>query len=228
MARPIIYLWLPGLTALALFSACGGVSDPGLFSTSGGASAAGNTSTGGQSALSGAAGDDAGGSDGGSSAAGSHSAGSGGATHAGGSAGTAAGGSVGHAGASGTAGAGTSGGAGSGGGSAGSAGGGGELTCNELFTQAGQQLEAARACNIAQDITQCTGKVTSPCNCEVPVEREDSAETKAYLATLKQLDKKKCALLCPASVCLPANHAQCSAPASGIIGVCTASLAVTQ
>ena len=146
MARSNTVAW-SSLALLALFSACGGASDPGLFSPSGGG---------------------------------------GGAPQAGA--------------------------------------GGGELGCPELLAQAEKQLEAARACNNAVDAEQCTGKVKTTCNCDVPVERADSDESDAYLETLKQIQKKKCVKVCPALACLPVAHAVCQPSSMGSsTGQCTAS-----
>ena len=230
MARPIIS-YLCGLAALALFGACGGVSEPGLFSPSGdGSGLAGNSSQAGASSRGGGPATPAGGavgasasgglgtggeaeSDGGSSGDGGSS--SAGATQAGGSGGIdSAAGSAGSVAGSAGAGAG-SGGAGSGGAAGG---GGGELTCTKLFAQATKQLEAAQTCSLAANAMQCTGEVNNLCGCEVPVQRDNSAETQAYLATLKQIEKQKCTQVCPAIACFPVSFARCKANSPGSTG----------
>jgi hypothetical protein len=235
MARPI-YLWIPSLTVLAL-SACGGASD-GLFSTvfsagaggsnqagstssagsissSGSTSSAGNPSTAGQAQAGGSAGAQTGGS-GGVPAGGANSGGlsgatsSGGAPGGGGSAGRGAGGSGAAAGYAGEK------------GSAGTGGASQNLSCSELIKLAGQQLDAARACNLNADALQCTDKVTNLCDCQVPVQRSDSPETKAYLKTQKLLDDKDCIVACAAILCSSVNGAQCRASASTTMGTCVA------
>ena len=241
MARPIT-LCLSGLATLALFGACGGVADPGLFSPSGGGSGLAGSSGhgGGESTQGGEPGTPTGGavgagasgglgqpeggssSGGGSSSAGAAQAGGGGAENGGASSG-----GLGNI--AGSSGSGAAGSAGSGGGSAGgsgSGGSGGELTCAQLFAQANKQLEAARSCNLAMNVTQCTGEVNNLCGCEVPVQRDSSAETKAYLATLKQIEKQKCSQICPAIACFPVNHAQCKPNSqSGLVGTCVSNFA---
>lgn len=115
--------------------------------------------------------------------------------------------------------------AGSGGAQAGSPGAGGSnngSVCDELLKQANQQLEAARECNLAASSIQCNDTVKSPCNCEVAVRRDDSAETKAYLATLKKIDDKKCVTVCTAQVCKLVTNAQCRSSGVGSMAVCTA------
>jgi len=235
MTRPLIR-WLPALTACALFSACGGVSETGFFGTivdtggTGGSSQAGATSNGGASpnASSGSPGNVAGASSlGGSSSAGQATDAGGAPTGgvssaAAGSSGT-AGAAAGSSGSGGNAGiAGSSGGATS----AGAAGATADLSCSELIKQGTRQLEAARVCNIAVDAVQCTGKVTNRCNCQVPVQRLDSPETKAYLETLKQLDAKNCMTTCT-GVCSRMTNAECrpslSSIGSAASGSCVAS-----
>ncbi|HET7543503.1 MAG TPA: hypothetical protein VFK05_26700 [Polyangiaceae bacterium] len=242
MARPIC-IWLPSLAAFAL-SACGG-SESGFFSDlpragAGGAGHAGATahagslsSSGGSANPGGAGAPTVAGSPGsagnlGSAGEAQTSAGSGGASSggtasggaaSGGRAGSNTGGTANHAG---------SGGSGATGGRAGapSAGAGGssqELTCSELLKLANQQLDAARVCNLAANALQCTGTVMNTCNCEVSVQRSDSAETKAYLATLKQLKAKDCVTVCTAIVCRPVSDGDCKSSGSGSsMGICTA------
>jgi hypothetical protein len=122
-----------------------------------------------------------------------------------GSGGTAAGAGGSAAGSAGSAGAAAAAGSGGSGGSA--------ATCQELLAQATSELTAARACNLAHNATQCTGKVKTTCNCEVPVEDPDSPETQAYEATLKQINENRCVQVCPAIACVAVNHAQCQASA---------------
>jgi hypothetical protein len=70
---------------------------------------------------------------------------------------------------------------------------------------------------------QCTGKVTNLCNCQVPVHRTDSPETKAYLKTLELIEQKKgCAFACPAVECASLNNAQCRSSNSSVKGTCVA------
>jgi hypothetical protein len=254
MARRI-YLLVPSAVACLIFG-CGGASDPGLFSAGGGKSGvsgassagaaslpnAGSTSAGGDTSNAGSVGDAGSDSAGGSNSAGSDNGGAGEAGHSGsgeqagtggssghaegGSSGHAEGGSAGHA-AGGAAGSGVAGGAGSGSGGQGSAGGGNEPTCAELFTQAATELTAARACNVGANAEQCTGKVDTTCNCQVPVEKDDSPATKAYLATLKQLQSKHCSQVCPAIACTPVFNTQCRASSAGSKqGTCVASFPV--
>ena len=231
MARRI-YLFAPSALVFAVVS-CGGASDPGLFSGTGGGAgnhgnAAGASNHAGSPAMAGDGstppGEDAGATVGGAvGVAGQDSGGSNSSagSEAGGTAGSAA-----HAGAGGsTAGSGGGNAAGAGGSSAGAAGSGGsvstEPTCKDLYAKASTQLEAARACNVAKNVEQCTGTVKTTCNCEVPVESEGSAETQAYEATLKQINQKKCTQVCPAIVCLQVTHAQCRAnSADTVVGTC--------
>jgi hypothetical protein len=229
-----------GIAVFALFVGCGGSTDPGLFSAGstagssshagasadGGASAHGGAASGGASSSGGrnAAGEgstEGGAENGGSSDAGSSNAGAGGAAQAGASsAGSNAGGS-----------AGATGGAANGGtaGSTANAGSGGDdgETCQTLFAKASKQLAAAQVCNLAANSLQCTSTAPNLCKCEVLVNREESAETKAYRATLDQLDKKKCVQVCSALACFPANHATCKASSPGsTAGTCVTSYAV--
>ncbi len=224
-----------GLAALALFVACGGATDPGLFSagsTAGTSNHGGASSDGGAPARGGAA-------PGGASSAGSPSAAGEGSTEGGSANGGSSDGGAGNVGSSGApqagansagANAGGSGGSANGGSAgslanAGSAGGESE-TCQSLFAKASKQLAAAQVCNLAMDSQSCAATVPNLCNCEVPVHSEDSAETKAYRATLDQLDKKKCIQVCTALACLPATHAVCKASAPGsAAGTCVASYA---
>jgi len=241
MPRPLC-IWLPTLAVLAL-SACGGA-ESGLFSDVGGsgsggssraggpslagansisgfgqggnASNAGNPSAGGDSSSAGMPGSggraDAGSSNGGSQSGGAGSGGRAGANNGGGSA------SGGRAGAGGSVGS-----AGQGGAQAGSAGTGGTsqaLTCSELLKKASQQLEEARVCSVAANARQCTGTVMNQCNCEVSVQRVDSAETKAYLDTLKQLQKKNCAIACTTLLCKPVSDGECKQSGSSTAGLC--------
>ncbi|MEP7052614.1 MAG: hypothetical protein ABJB12_19760 [Pseudomonadota bacterium] len=248
MAR---HLSLVAPSALVFALVACGATDPGLFSGSGPGATAGATNQAGAPATAGdgsiatdpggdssVGGDTTGGRDtgGGSAVGGSGAApgGSGGAAAHGGAGGSAGVGGA-QAGAGGTsAGAGgTS--AGAGGTSAGAAGSGGaEPTCNELLAEATTELAAARACNIARNVTQCTGKVKTTCNCEVPVENQDSPETQAYEATLKQINEQKCVQVCPAIACVAANHAQClvsgaytNLGAYGTAGTCVAGYGLT-
>ena len=211
---------LPSLAVLvAAFTACGASVDPGLFSTSvpgnvggseaggGLAVAGGRPSEGGAPATSGGAAGEGSGESGGLSSAGGSSAASSGAG------GSSAGGSSGGAGAQ----------AGSGGSnSSAGAGGGGGSTCDELMARAETELEAARGCNLAMSSPQCTGRVTSLCGCLVPVQRDASNETKAYLDTQKEIAKNHCTRICPAIACLVPTTSRCSAPSDGGIGQCTA------
>jgi hypothetical protein len=242
MARPID-LWLPSVILFAL-SACGG-SESGFFSDvpfagSGNANRAGASSSGGSPSTSGAGGSagadsdsviagtsNSGGQAGGSSASGSSP---GGATSGGGESRAGAGGSGAAAGrGAGMAGSAQGGSAQGGSAQGGSAQGGSaqagstqQSTCSELLKLANQQLEAARECNLDVDALQCTGKVTNPCGCQVPVHRTDSAESKAYLKTLNQLEDKDCAIACTAVACTSVNNAQCRSSSSSAKGTCVA------
>jgi hypothetical protein len=236
---------MAGVVGLS-FSACGASTD-GLFTIAGGASSTGGTSTNRGGSSSGGP-DTSGGSfssagnnaeagmnaNGGSDASGGHTNGGGGSlagsNNAGGSSGDNGGSS--NAGTSsasaggnaGTSSAGTSS-AGSGGTSAGiggDGGAGGTPSCQELTALLESQLNAARACDDSHNALQCTGKVTTTCGCQTPVESSDSAETKAYLATLKRFQDKHCVIACTALVCLPFQRAQCKAQGSAGGGVCIA------
>jgi len=241
MARPI-YLYLPSLAVFAL-SACGG-SETGFFSpsTSGGtgsSSHAGASSVGGSTASAGSpgsAGSAAGAGNLGSAGQdeagdGSGGAQTGGAGNSGGAAGNSGGGRAGasaRGGAGGRTGAGGSGAAaGHAGSNSGGAGGGGanqDAACNELVKLATQQLEAARACNVAVNSLQCTGSVKTVCNCEVPVQRDASSETKAYLETLKKIKDQDCVQVCPAVACTQVTDAHCrESSSSSSTGSCVAS-----
>jgi hypothetical protein len=246
-----------GASDPGLFSASGGKSGVSGASSVGATSgsSAGSTAAGGDSSNAGGVGlggDDTGGeSAGGNNSAGSDTGGTGageaghsgsagsvdragmdgGAGHAeGGSAGHAEGGSAGHAeGGTGTGGTDVAGSTSSGGktGSAGAAGGGNGPTCSELLTQAATELTAARACNVALNAQQCTGTVETTCNCEVPVEKDNSPATKAYQATLKQIQTKRCVQACPAIACSPVINAQCRASTpSSTQGSCVAGFAM--
>ncbi|MET0792821.1 MAG: hypothetical protein ABW061_14975 [Polyangiaceae bacterium] len=222
-----------GLAALASFAACGGVADPfsasGSSGTGNGSAQAGASSEAGASARSGAP------NTGGSSAAGAPGADGGavsGGSPAGGSSDPGVGGSA-QAGSSSVAGASTGGSANTGGSAGSSAsagtssGGSGGDTCQTLFAKASKQLAAAQVCSNAADSLQCTGTVKNPCKCEVPVNRQDSDETKAYQATLDELNQKKCVQVCTAIACLPVAHAQCvSSNSTGSTGTCSASHAI--
>jgi hypothetical protein len=239
MARPS-YLWIPSLTVLAL-SSCGGHADD-FFSNvnagAGGASHAGSTSSAGSPSVSGgpssagsvsdpgSAGQTQVGS-GGAQAGGTSSGGVGGAPTGGGatsSAGVSNGGATNSGGSAGRA----AGGSGATAGSAGqknSAGAGGTMqgqTCNDLIKQATEQLEAARVCRLDADALQCTGKVTNLCDCQVPVQRTESTETRAYLKTLKLIEDKNCAVACTAIVCTSVSNAQCRGSGSSVTGSCVA------
>ena len=233
MARAI-FIWLPSTIALAL-CACGGSSEGGFFSDivsgAGGTGHAGTTSRAGSTSSSGGPSSAGSPSNAGSpSSAGSPStAGQGGASAGSGGAQTAGASSGGRAGSTssgGTSGSGATGGAaaGHGGSQSGSSGSGGsnQSTCNELLKQANQQLDEARACNFAANSQQCTGTVKNPCNCEVSVHRDDAPETKAYLATLKQIMANNCVQVCTAALCKPVTIGQCKQSGSSTMGMCVA------
>ena len=235
MARAI-FIWLPSTIALAL-CACGGSSEGGFFSDivsgAGGTGHAGTTSRAGSTSSSGGPSSAGSPSNAGSpSSAGSPStAGQGGASAGSGGAQTAGASSGGRAGSTssgGTGGSGATGGggaaAGHGGSQSGSSGSGGanQSTCNELLKQANQQLDEARACNFAANSQQCTGTVKNPCNCEVSVHRDDAPETKAYLATLKQIMANNCVQVCTAALCKPVTIGQCKQSGSSTMGMCVA------
>jgi len=243
MARQIV-LWLPSLTMVAL-CACGGsenaffsdVLGGGTGSTShaGAASSAGASSGGPGSAGSPGAGasgqNSAGDSSGGAQTSGASSGGaSSGSANGGASAGSAngGGGAAGRTGAAGSGGTGASAGhagakgGSANGGSAGVAGSNQEPSCTELVKRASQQLEAARECNPNLEALQCTGKVTTQCGCQVPVQRTDSPESKAYLKTLKELEDKDCIVACTAIACMSVSNAQCRSSSSSSMGSCVA------
>ena len=252
MARAI-YLWLPSLTAFAL-SACSGsesgffsnvvtagtgsVSQAGAPSSSAGAfSSSGSPGSAGTTISPGSAGrDEAGDGSGGAQTGGTGGASSGGASsggpHSGGTAGSSAGagahaggGAGAHAGAGGSGA--SAGHAGASSGSAGAAGATQDLSCSELIKLANSQLEAARACDPNAKPIQCTGTVTTTCKCEVPVQKDTSAETKAYLSTLKQINAKNCVQVCTALACSPADNAQCKASGGSDTGSCVSSHGLT-
>jgi hypothetical protein len=179
----------------------------GSSSAAGSTNVAGGSASGGNSNSGGATG--AGGAQSGGSANGSAGAGNGGAVSggAGNNGGSANGGSAGasmagsnNGGASGAGGA-----VGTGGASGGAA---GNPTCPDLIATAQQQLDAARVCNSSGNAEQCTGSVSATCGCMVPVESDDSPETKAYLATLALIQAKHCIQVCPAIACV-VGHAEC-------------------
>jgi hypothetical protein len=234
-----LYFWLPCLAAVAL-SACGG-SETDFFSDGhgGGSSRAGAPSHAGSTSNSSAGKSNSGGNPGtagtvsvagSTSSAGNVGSGGDGSTGVSGSAGAPGGGtsSGGRAGSNGSGGAGgRTGSAGSGAtaGRAGSAGTGGsieDLSCNELHELAKQQLEDARACNLAASSLQCNATVQDTCDCLVPVRREDSAETKAYLATMKKVKDSDCSWFCTKAVCPQVTDAECKTSGSASKGVCTA------
>ena len=244
MTRPRS-LWLCSLIAFSAAQYGCGSADTGLFSPGGmaegggthvgggGSSAAGAPANGGSdgsvSGGGGAAGNGSGASAGraeggaaGSSAGGAGASGAAGQAHAG----TDAGGSSGSSGAggghpgAGAAGGGSSGQPGSGG-SSGSGGSGG-ASCTELLALAKTQLAAAQGCDAAANAQQCSGSVSNLCGCAVPVQRDDSPETKAYLATRKEMTKNHCSQICPAVACMLFTNAQCSAPGSSTVGTCSA------
>ena len=203
-------------------SAVGGHSSGGSSSSAGSNGSAGTSSTGGSNAAGGHA------NGGNTSVGGNGNAGNGdtgGSGNAGGMGGSNSAGAGGNAG---TSSAGTSSGgaggssAGAGGSNtAGTGGGGGNPSCQDLMALAESQLAAARACDNSHNAMQCTGKVNTTCGCQVPVESNDSDETKAYLATLKRFQDKPCVIACTALACLPIQHAQCQSQGqSG--GMCVA------
>lgn len=236
MARRI-YLWLPSLTVFAL-SACGG-SESDFFSSGGrsGSSHAGASSHAGSSSTAsagspssagnfGSAGADVAGStssggspgsggdsEGGRSSGGTSSGGTGSSGRAGASSGGGSGGRPGTGGSGAT--------AGHGGRSSGAGGTNDTTTCDDLHKLAEEQLDAARACNVAMSAPQCTTTVQNTCDCPVPVRREDSAETKAYLATMKKVKDKNCSWFCTKQACQQVTDADCKSSGSGSMGVCT-------
>ena len=201
------------LVGLALAVGCGGNSFTAAVGTeSCGASSGGAIDAGGDGSASEAGAASIGGVNG---AGASGRAGHGG--HAG-SAGRAGGGGIG--GQSGT----SAGGAGSGNagsGNAGSGGGGVGPTCSQLYSRANAQLVAARGCDKSLNAQQCTGSVATTCGCEVPVEKNESAETKAYLATVNEIHQKMCQQICPLVACVPVSGPECNVPSgSGTVGEC--------
>ena len=109
-------------------------------------------------------------------------------------------------------------------GATGTGGGGAQVDCTDLVTLATKELASARACSLSADAEQCTGAVDTACNCEVPVEKNDSAATKAYLATLKELNAKHCLPPCGSLACSPVTRAECKADSAGSSkGTCSAS-----
>jgi hypothetical protein len=193
----------------------------GSSSAAGSTNAAGGSASGGHSSAGGAVGASGALNGGGSMNGGTGNGGavSGGALNGGGSA------NGGNAGAS-TAGAsnggasGTGGAAGTGGASGGSGGPSGNPTCQDLIATAARQLDAARVCNTAGNAEQCTGTVSATCGCQVPVESDDSPETKAYLATLALIQEQHCIQVCPAIACV-FGHAECKSQ-GGSSSVCVA------
>jgi len=104
-------------------------------------------------------------------------------------------------------------------GAGGNGGGGGTPSCEDLMALAESELAAARACDNSHNVEQCTGKVSTTCGCQVPVESSDSEETKAYLVTLKRFQDQHCVIACAALVCPPIQHAQCQSQGSST-GMC--------
>ncbi|HEX3776080.1 MAG TPA: hypothetical protein VHV51_16525 [Polyangiaceae bacterium] len=205
-------------------SLAGSSSSAGSGAVSGGMGSGGNTSTtnggannAGTSSSGNAGGEIGGSSTGGSSTGGSSTAGSSaGGSSAGGAAGTSSAGSANGGSESGGSAGTNSGGDGNGGaGISGASGAGGAPTCQDLFAQADSELDAARACDTTRNAEQCTGKVNDSCGCQVPVESNNSAETEAYLATLKQIQQRRCSVLCSAIACLPVQHASCVSSLQG-------------
>ncbi len=111
-----------------------------------------------------------------------------------------------------------SGGAASGGSSVGGAG------CVELRNGLAKLQDEAQACSPNGNMDQCTGSVSSECNCPVPVNSQNSAATRAYTAALEQY-KKRCAVACAAVLCAPAIGARCQGQGNGpqSSGQCVAS-----
>jgi hypothetical protein len=227
--------WLSLLTACALapvFTACAGTTD-GLFSNDGGAPNNSGTGAGGWSST--AAGSNTGGAHAGGSAAGGTGAASGssasggsganggagaasGAGNAGGSNAGAGGSSSGAGGASAggsSSGAGGNAGTSSGGNAGTSSGGSGGANCQELLALAESELIAAQACDLARNVQQCTGSVSTVCGCQVPVEANDTAATRSYLATLKTFRDQHCVIACSKIACLPSLGGQCQPLDSG-------------
>jgi len=233
-------LWLPLLVAGTLapaFTACAGTTD-GLFSDAGGSDAGGAPNAGGTGAATATGGTSSTG--GGSSSGGAHASGgatggvgaasgssakggassTGGTGAASGSGTTAGSGNAGAGGNSGghggsSAGGSSSGGAGNAGASSGGSAGSGGTTCQELLALAESELVAAQACDLARNVQQCTGSVSTVCGCQVPVEANNSTATQTYLATLKSFRNQRCVIACSKIACLPNFGAQCQALDSG-------------
>jgi hypothetical protein len=68
--------------------------------------------------------------------------------------------------------------------------------------------------------------VSNTCGCQVPVESNDSAETKAYLTTLAEIQQRHCNIACSAIACLPLQHATCVSAQGQSGGLCVALNAV--
>ena len=231
------YLLIPGLTAFALFSACGGGGSDTFNSSGGGTSTdAGSSSVAGDSAV---AGDNSGSESAGATGngeagfSGSDDGQAGGVGEAGqtgfvsgGTGGGDAGGSIGQAGAGGSGGH-AGGGAGSGGmsmggtHSGGSAGSGPEPTCAQLDAEAATQLSAAQACTPGQAVNECDARVANACGCEVPIESATSAASKTYLATLKTIAARKCPRPASCPACVAVGLALCSKSGKGSTDTCT-------
>jgi hypothetical protein len=128
--------------------------------------------------------------------------------------GTSAGGA---SGSSGSASGGTDTGGSAGSGVSGSAGsGGGASDCDVAVMQAEAALREARACNPNSGGVLCTGSVQDLCGCTVPVDKQDSEETRAYLALRDAALRCGVACLaipCPAptdkTVCFLGDSASC-------------------
>jgi hypothetical protein len=121
-----------------------------------------------------------------------------------------AGASAGHAGASSMGGAGASAGGPAG---HGGHGGGPASDCTARVTLAEQKLEAAQACNLAQDARTCSGFVSDECGCKVAVNNPNSPETKDYLAAIDALGD---CVACTAARCTQPLEAVCGATSGGL------------
>jgi hypothetical protein len=77
------------------------------------------------------------------------------------------------------------------------------------------ELITAQTCDLARNALQCTGSVSTVCGCQVPVEANDTAATRAYLATLKSFRDQHCVIACSKIACLPNVGAQCQPLNSG-------------